>query len=60
MKKFTRRIKKQIEDCRLEMIRIHENTLWYSISEEKANLLGDRIEFLDNKIEKLKELLKTN
>jgi hypothetical protein len=48
-------IEKQIKDNQLEMLRIHENTLWWNISEKKANILGDRIEFLDKQIEKLRE-----
>ena len=48
-------IEKQIKDNQLEMLRIHENTLWWNISEKKANILGDRIEFLDKQIEKLRD-----
>ena len=50
-------IQLQIEKKVSELLRIHNNTLWYGITEEKANLLGERMNVLNLDIEKLRSLL---
>ena len=50
-------LESQIKEKSLEMLRIHENTLWYAISEKKASMLGDRIEVLSKEIEVLENIL---
>lgn len=50
-------VESQIKEKSLEMLRIHENTLWYAISEKKASMLGDRIEVLSKEIEALENTL---
>lgn len=43
-----------IENKVSELIRIHKNTLWYSIGEKKANMLGERMNELEKEIEELR------
>ena len=52
-------IQKEIENKSKELLRIHNNTLWYGISEIQANLLGDRMNTLEKEIESLRELTLT-
>ena len=54
----TLKIEKQIEEKVSELLRIHNNTLWYGISEKKANLLGERMDILNKEIETLRDLIK--
>ena len=51
-------IEMEIEKKVSEMLRIHNNTYWWGISETLANKLGDRLNVLEKEIEKLK--LKNN
>ena len=43
-----------IENKVSELIRIHENTYWWGISEKLANKLGERMNQLEKEIEELR------
>jgi hypothetical protein len=43
-----------IENKVSELIRIHENTYWWGISEKLANKLGERMNQLEKEIEALR------
>jgi hypothetical protein len=45
----------EIEKRTSEMIRIHQNTFWWGISEKKANKLGNRITQLGIEIKALRD-----
>ena len=48
-------IELQIEKKVSELLRINNNTLWYGITEKKADLLGERMRVLELDIEKLRD-----